>query len=151
MPKCSACLTNLDSGPFLSNYLTMLDAGCRQRPDVGSTISVTGDPFTTLPINITTPTPTLATLPAPDYGAISLGARVGIAFGALAFILALAGFCIVMNGKRRRRAFLRDLERKHGGQGWPTPKAHQGGSTRTQTCLRRPSASGHFEGGTRVP
>ena len=130
VPKCSACLTALDNGHYLNNYLVMLDAGCQQTPAVGSTISVAGNPFSTVPMNVTTPTPTLASIPAPNYGPISLGARVGIAFGALAGILALTGFCVVMNGKRRRRAFLKDLEKKHRAQGWPGPNGHfEGGQS----------------------
>jgi hypothetical protein len=105
----------------LANYITMLEAGCEQRPGNGSTLSVSGSPFDTTPVVITTPSPT-ASVPEVDYGPVSLGARVGIAFGGLAFILMILGFCVVCNGKRRRRAFLRDLERRNAGQGWPHPK-----------------------------
>jgi len=122
---CTSCLVQLPNGHFLSNYITMLDAACQQKPGNGSTISIQGSPFETTPVVITTPSPTYATVPTPDYGPISLGARVGIAFGAFAFILAIIGFCIVCNGKRRRRAFLRELEQRNG-QGWPHPKARYG-------------------------
>ncbi len=121
-------MTALDDGHYLNNYLTILDAACQQLPAIGSSISVSGPPFTTTPISITTPSPTYASVPSQDYGPVSLGARVGIAFGALAFIIALAGFCVVMNGKRRRRAFLRELEKKHAGQSWPEPKDRYGGN-----------------------
>ncbi|KAK0626307.1 hypothetical protein B0T14DRAFT_391954, partial [Immersiella caudata] len=124
--NCQACLVRLPNGHFLSNYLTMLDAACQQQPSNGSTISIQGNPFETTPVVITTPSPTYATVPTPDYGPVSLGARVGIAFGALAFVLVIVGFCIVCNGKRRRRAFLRELEERNGGQGWPHPKARYG-------------------------
>jgi hypothetical protein len=123
--NCQQCLVQLPNGHFLSNYLTMLDAACQQKPGNGSTISIQGSPFETTPVVITTPSPTFATVPAPDYGPVSLGARVGIAFGALAFILVIVGFCIVCNGKRRRRAFLQELEQRNGGQ-WPHPKARYG-------------------------
>lgn len=123
---CEQCLTQLPNGQLLSNYLTMLDAACQQKPGNGSTISIQGSPFASTPVVITEPSPTYATVPAPDYGPVSLGARVGIAFGGLAFLLVIAGFCIVCNGKRRRRAFLRDLEQRNGGQGWPHPKARYG-------------------------
>ncbi|KAK0719949.1 hypothetical protein B0H67DRAFT_486953 [Lasiosphaeris hirsuta] len=124
--KCTTCLVRLPDGYFLSNYVTMLDAGCQQKPGINSTISIQGNPFETIPVVITAPTPTYASVPSPDYGPVSLGARVGIAFGGLAFILAIVGCCIVCNGKRRRRAFLRDLERRHGGPGWPHPKSRFG-------------------------
>ncbi|KAH8882852.1 hypothetical protein GQ53DRAFT_700411 [Thozetella sp. PMI_491] len=125
--KCSLCLTALDDGHYINNYLTVLDAACQQKPAEGSTVSVSGTVFDKNPIHITTPTPTLASIPPPDFGPVSLGARVGIAFGAIAFILAILGFCIVMNGKRKRRAFLRELEKKHAGQGWPHPSERYGG------------------------
>lgn len=113
--RCTSCLRGLDdAGYYLSNYITTLDAACQQKPEVGSTVSIQGSIFESTPVVITTPSPTYATVPAPDYGPVSLGARVGIAFGGLALILAIVGFCIVCNGKRRRRAFLRQLERRHG-------------------------------------
>lgn len=115
VPACTACLSNLDNGFYLRNYITMLDTGCQQRPTNGSTLSIAGSPFDRRPVNATDPVLTLATIPLPDYGPVSLGARVGIAFGGLALILALVGFCIVLNGKRRRRAFLRTLERARAG------------------------------------
>ena len=89
-------------------------------------MSFSGNPFGNTQVVITEPTATYATIPAPDYGPVSLGARVGIAFGGLAFILVILGFFIVLNGKRRRRAFLRDLERRQQGQGWPHPKTRYG-------------------------
>lgn len=125
---CTSCLHNLDDGHYLANFMTILEAGCQQQPSNGSTISFAGNPFETTPVVITTPSPTYESLPLPDYGPVSLGARVGIAFGGLAFILILLGFFIVCNGKRRRRAFLRDLERRNAGQGWPHPKGRYGGN-----------------------
>ncbi|KAK4190672.1 hypothetical protein QBC35DRAFT_62968 [Podospora australis] len=127
VPRCSGCLTQLtDSGHYLNNYLMILEAACEQKPSPGETISVKGDPFGSEPIVIIPPEPTYATIPAPDYGAVSLGARVGIALGGLAFLLVIVGFCIVCNGKRRRRAFLRDLERRHGKGQWPHPATRYG-------------------------
>lgn len=126
---CTSCLAQLDegrNGHFFSNYVLTLEAACQQRPSNGSTVSIQGGVFETTQVVITTPMPTYATLPTPDYGPVSLGARVGIAFGGLAFILSIIGFCIVFNGKRRRRAFLRELEQRNGGQGWPHPKGRYG-------------------------
>jgi hypothetical protein len=128
VPKCSPCLLALQDGVYTNNYMTILEAACEQKPAPGSTVSIDGDPFSTTPIVIVPPEVTYASVPTPDYGSISLGARVGIAFGGLAFLLAVAGFCIVCNGKRRRRAFLRELERRHGAGGYPHPKTWYGGS-----------------------
>ncbi|KAL2179226.1 uncharacterized protein P884DRAFT_220386 [Thermothelomyces heterothallicus CBS 202.75] len=133
-PPCSECLIPLQQdhlrGIYENNYVTILEAACEQRPDPGFTVSIAGDPFDpNVAVSIVEPHPDASSVPTPDYGPVSLGARVGIAFGGLAFILVVAGVCIVCNGKRRRRAFLRELERRHGGQGWPHPKTRYGGSS----------------------
>ncbi|KAK3994722.1 centromere/microtubule binding protein cbf5-like protein [Cladorrhinum sp. PSN332] len=134
LQNCGPCVKELpmdtDGGKYINNFVSILEAACEQRPEVGSTISVTGDPFSQdSPVVIVPPQTTYATVPAPDYGPVSLGARVGIAVGGIAFILAVVGFCIVCNGKRRRRAFLRDLERRHGANpGWPHPSTRYGGN-----------------------
>lgn len=126
--QCNHCLANYDvGGNYLVNYITLLNASCTQRPEVGSTISFRGDPFANEYNNITITDPEPKGLPLPDYGPVSLGARVGIAFGGLALILFILGFGIVCNGKRRRRRFLRELERRNAGQGWPHPKTRHAG------------------------
>lgn len=110
LSKCQPCL---QSGRhyILSNYMTMLDAACTQQPAEGRTISVSGPPFTTNAIVATTPAPTGYTF-VPDNGPLNLGAKVGIAFAGVAVILIAAGCGIVCNGKRRRRRFLRDMEKR---------------------------------------
>ncbi|GAB1314078.1 hypothetical protein MFIFM68171_04288 [Madurella fahalii] len=124
VPKCSPCLEVLEDGHYLVNYMMILEAACEQKPSPGSTVSIQGDPFGTDTVVIVEPQPTYATVPSPDYGPVSLGARVAIAFGAFAFILAIIGYCIVCNGKRKRRAFLRNLQHHHGG---PHPSSRYGG------------------------
>lgn len=104
----------------------MLDAACTQQPAEGRTISVSGPPFTTKAIQATTPAPTGYTF-VPDNGPLNLGAKVGIAFAGVAIILIAAGCGIICNGKRRRRRFLRDMEKRQamaqtqgfGGSRWP--------------------------------
>jgi hypothetical protein len=107
--------------------MTVLEAACEQKPSTGSTVSIQGDLFGSEDVVIVPPQPAYASVPSTDYGPISLGGRVGIAFGGSAFLLAVAGFCIVCNGKRKRRAFLRDLQRRHEAQGWPHPSTRYGG------------------------
>jgi hypothetical protein len=105
--------------------VTLLDTGCTQQPLPGKTISVEGDPFSVQIVNATDPSPTPSL--SPDHytsSSFTLGAKVGIAVGGLLLVLAIAGFCIVWNGKRRRRAFLRRLEARTGGKGWPTPSTN---------------------------
>jgi hypothetical protein len=128
--SCTSCLLHLQDGVLLlHNYIQILQAACEQTPEPGRTVSIRGNPFGQEPIVIVPPQENLPSVPEPDYGPVSLGARVGIAFGGLAFILALAGCFIVCNGKRRRRRFLRELERRNGGgaQNWPHPKTRYGG------------------------
>ncbi|KAJ6782564.1 hypothetical protein PWT90_04556 [Aphanocladium album] len=108
----------------LSNFVTMLHAGCKQRPEQGVTVGVSGDPFAKTPITITSPSPIATVDPAWfDHGPLDLSAKVGIAVGGFVFILIILGIFIVWNGKRRRRAFLRKLDIKTANRGWPSPQA----------------------------
>ncbi|CAK7223968.1 hypothetical protein SCUCBS95973_005359 [Sporothrix curviconia] len=152
VPKCTACLSS--SSTFMENYVTILDAACRQMPNDGSTLSVQGTPFSTIPMNVTTPSATPLYTYTPTYSPISLGGKVGIAVGGLVLILSIAGFLIVFFGRRRRRAFLKGVEARYGGgghhgggvmggrggDGWPSPdmaqmarNAHDKYSTPTST------------------
>ena len=129
VPKCEACLV-AGEDYFTRNYVTILDAACRQQPSSGSTLSITGTPFSTVPMNITTPSETPLYTYTPSHEAVSLGGKVGIAIGALVLLLSVAGFLVVCLGRRRRRAYLRSIESKYGGNGggaysaaknWPSP------------------------------
>lgn len=117
---------------YMNNFLVMLNASCVQTPEPGETISVGGEPFSTIPMNVTVPTPKSLYTYHPD-NSFPLGARVGIAAGGIAFILSVVGCCIIWNGKRRRRRFLRELEEKHLNQGWPHPKTRHGGPDMLET------------------
>ncbi|OLN84911.1 hypothetical protein CCHL11_03927 [Colletotrichum chlorophyti] len=119
--RCASCLRAGVNNDYLTNFITILDAGCQQKPSPGNTISVEGSPFSKTRVNITDPTPTNSYVPNYDNGPINLGAKVGITIGGILLILSLAGFCVVWNGKRRRRAFLKKLDMKQKGPGWPTP------------------------------
>ncbi|KAB5575661.1 hypothetical protein GE09DRAFT_1053184 [Coniochaeta sp. 2T2.1] len=130
--KCSACLLAGDMH-YLNNFVVMLNATCLQTPAPGTTISVQGDPFSTKPMNVTTPTPAPLYTYTPDKSAVPLGARVGIAAAGIIVILAVGGCCIIWNGKRRRRRFLRELEKRHADAGWPHPKTRHGGSDMLET------------------
>lgn len=106
--------------------IVMLQVACDQKPQPGSTISVDGSIFSTTVMNETSPTPTSTWTNFNNSGPLSLGAKVGIAVGGLCLVLAITGFCIVWNGRRRRRAFLRKLEMRHKEAGWPHPFAGRG-------------------------
>ncbi|KAK2040467.1 hypothetical protein LZ31DRAFT_474476 [Colletotrichum somersetense] len=155
--NCAACLRAGDNH-YLTNFLTILDAGCQQRPEPGATISVEGSPFSKTLVNITEPTPTNTYVSNYNSGPISLGGKVGIAIGGVVLILAIAGFCIVWNGKRRRRAFLKQLEMKQKGPAvWPSPLNMAGinGTPLSQRPLRSwddtPSTQGPTRGWDDTP
>lgn len=103
--------------------LVVLQVACDQRPALGSTVSVQGGIFSTTVMNETSPTPSSDWTDYTNSGPISLRGKVGIAIGGLCLILAITGFCIVCNGRRRRRTFLRKLEMRHKDDGWPHPFA----------------------------
>lgn len=107
----------------MANMVEMLQVGCDQKPEPGRTIAIDGSIFSTTLMNETTPTETSTWTSLYNHGPLSLGAEVGIAIGGLCFVLAVAGFCVVCNGRRRRRAFLRKLEMRHKDSGWPHPSS----------------------------
>ncbi|KAJ4249483.1 hypothetical protein NW762_012340 [Fusarium torreyae] len=119
---CTECLRAGDNY-FLANFFTLLQAGCKQKPQPGVEVSIDGNVFSQDVVNVTEPSPVASLDPDwLDHGPISLGAKVGIAAGGVALILVILGFCIIWRGKRRRRAFLRQLEnRPRAKGGWPTP------------------------------
>lgn len=119
---CINCLRS-SSQSFMANMISMLQVGCDQKPAAGSAISIDGSIFTTTLMNETSAKETSTWSSLYNNGPLSLGAEVGIAIGGFCFILAVAGFCIVCNGRRRRRAFLRKLEMRHKDSGWPHPSA----------------------------
>ena len=89
---------------------------------------------------MTTPTPSAHIDPAWfDHGPINLSAKVGIAVGGFACLLMVAGFFIICNGKRRRKAYLRKLDIKYRKKGWPmTPQTQQQGEMFETPVSQRP-------------
>ncbi|PHH87844.1 hypothetical protein CDD83_8331 [Cordyceps sp. RAO-2017] len=121
--SCAECLQAAENF-YLANFVTVLQAGCDQKPAPGVGLGLEGNLFSTDSVNITAPTPTASVNPAWfDQGPLDLGAKVGIAVGGLVLVLVVLGCAIVLNGKRRRRAFLRRLEAKYGHKSWPSPGA----------------------------
>ncbi|KAF7523624.1 hypothetical protein G7054_g11684 [Neopestalotiopsis clavispora] len=104
---CNNCLGAMEYGHQFINYVNILDGACKMQPADGSTLAIKGNIFSTDTVSVTTPTPTAAVSSSGPSGPLSLGGIVGVAIGGAAFILAVLGFCIVMNGKRKRRAFLK--------------------------------------------
>lgn len=139
---CINCLLAEDDD-YLANMLVLLQVGCDQRPGPGSTVAVSGSLFSTTLLTEASPSPTSTWTNPTDTGPLSLGAKVGIAIGALCLLLVAAGVFIVCNGRRRRRAFLRKLEmrQKDAGSGWPHPSyadRGQGGGSHGIMSTRGP-------------
>ncbi|KAK2594909.1 hypothetical protein QQS21_007357 [Conoideocrella luteorostrata] len=118
---CTDCL-QAEGRYTMANFVTALQAGCQQKPAPGFFIGLDGEIFSTTAVQLSTPSPTSSINPAWfDNGPLSLGAKVGIAIGSLIGLLILLGCGIVCNGKRRRRAYLRNLDIKTAQRGWPSP------------------------------
>lgn len=100
------------------------------------TLGLEGNIFSSQVVNITAPTPTAQVDPAWfDHGPLTLGAKVGIAVAGFILLLILAGVGIVCKGRRRRKAFLRNLQAtmpqmNSSSGGWPSmPTQHDAGET----------------------
>ncbi|KAG5980568.1 hypothetical protein E4U55_003891 [Claviceps digitariae] len=116
---CTDCLQA--EGRFtMANFVIALQAGCLQKPAPGLFIGLDGELFSSTAVQMSSPSPTAAIDPAWfDNGALTVGAKVGIAIGCIVGVLVLLGCGIVWNGKRKRRAFLRTLDAKYTQGGWP--------------------------------
>ncbi|RYP78268.1 hypothetical protein DL771_000745 [Monosporascus sp. 5C6A] len=77
-----------------------------------ATIPLDGEIFsTTEQVNVTQPTPTSTFNSDARVGNLSYGAVAGIAIGAVVVLLIIMGCFVVLNGKRKRKAYLRQRER----------------------------------------
>lgn len=125
--------------------VTALEAGCQQQPKPGVSLSIQGSVFSTTPVNITTPMPSGASIPAIDRGSLSLGAKVGIAAAGVVVILFLAGFCIICRGRRRRRAEIARHQRESGYAKWFEEQQMHGQDGGTGMSSGDVSAGGFFD------
>ncbi|GAB0136589.1 hypothetical protein EsDP_00004886 [Epichloe bromicola] len=117
---CTDCL-QAEGRYSMANFVIALQAGCQQKPAPGLFIGLDGGIFSQTAVQISTPSPTARVDPDWfDKGPLTLGAKVGIAIGGLVGVLILLGCGIILNGKQRRRAYLRTLHTKYAQKGWPT-------------------------------
>ncbi|CZR59233.1 uncharacterized protein PAC_09125 [Phialocephala subalpina] len=121
-PKCSSCLQEMGNENFLANFVTVLEGACVEQPVLGSRLNIAGNVFSSNTVNVTNPTATPISTYNPSKGGFTLGAKIGVAVGAIVIFLAITGFCIVWNGKRRRRRILAEKARASGYE-W---QAHHG-------------------------
>jgi hypothetical protein len=95
--------------------VSILDGGCAQTPNPGTILSLQGQVFSpTTQLNVTVPSPSSLPYSNGYSNGLSIGAKVGIAVGAIIVFLFITGFCIVWNGKRRRKGFLAKKARLSG-------------------------------------
>ncbi|KAG6006241.1 hypothetical protein E4U21_007204 [Claviceps maximensis] len=130
---CTDCL-QAESRFAMANFVIALQAGCSQKPAAGLFIGLDGELFSSTALQISSPSPTAMIDPSWfDNGPITLGAKVGIAIGCIVGALVMFGCGVVWNGKRRRRAFLRNLDAKHAQGEWSAPdKQYEMGETMRQ-------------------
>ncbi|TGJ80897.1 hypothetical protein E0Z10_g7858 [Xylaria hypoxylon] len=120
LDKCTSCL--LAGGrSYIRNFLSILSGACQlqaEHPQI-QTIPLTGAIFSNEMANVTNPTTTAAVQVHNSVGPLSYGALAGIVIGGVAFVLILLGCGIVINGKRRRKNYLRRREEQT--KNWPSP------------------------------
>lgn len=104
-----------------------LQAGCEQKPAPGLMIGLDGNIFEDKMVNATAASPTASVDPSWfDDGPLTLPIKVAIGAAGVVVLLFLAGACIIWNGRRRRRAFLRKIESRNSKMaGWPSPQQTQ--------------------------
>ncbi|KAI1776296.1 hypothetical protein F4818DRAFT_413609 [Hypoxylon cercidicola] len=116
LDKCHDCLLIAEQH-YLSNYISILDGACRLRLEPPATLPLQGNVFSTDVVNVTDPTPTATFAPTGITGPLDSGAIAGIVIGGLVVLLAVVGCGIVLNGKRRRKTYLR--RRSQMAKNWP--------------------------------
>jgi hypothetical protein len=122
--------------------VTILEAGCIQEPAVGATLSIQGTPFSSTMVNITTPSPSSLAYNNGVSDGLSLSAKVGISVGCIIVLLVVTGFCIVWNGRRRRRRFL--AEKAHQ-SGYEWDAARHGHMGKGDTSASDSTPAGFFD------
>ncbi|KAF4585759.1 centromere/microtubule binding protein cbf5-like protein [Ophiocordyceps camponoti-floridani] len=94
---CAECL-QVAQKPYLANFVTVLEAGCEQKPEPGIGVGISGSVFSHDWVNVSAPSPTATVNPAWfDQGQLGLGGKVGIAVGSLVAVLIVAGCVVVVN------------------------------------------------------
>ncbi|OTB18826.1 hypothetical protein K445DRAFT_19435 [Daldinia sp. EC12] len=130
LDKCHDCLTSSSNSDYLRNYISILDGACRLRLEPPATLPLQGNIFSTDVVNVTEPTPTATFAPPGLKGPLDSGAIAGIVVGGIVVLLIIGGCGIVLNGKRRRKAYLR--RREQTAKNWPST---QGGGEMYETPI----------------
>ncbi|KAK8142638.1 hypothetical protein G3M48_008453 [Beauveria asiatica] len=98
--KCMQCLRDSQNQTYLANFITALEAGCRQTPEKGTAIGLSGTIFTNRAVQITDPNDT----PHPDNDkshGLATGAIIGIAVAVIILILIAVGLLLYYCARER--------------------------------------------------
>ncbi|KAJ6438542.1 LPXTG-domain-containing protein [Purpureocillium lavendulum] len=119
LAPCISCLQATSGEAYLSNFMTALEAGCKQDPAEGSLLGISGSVFSTTAINITDPT-----AKSKDDGGngLSPSAIAGIVVGVVLVFLAAAALFTV---HWRRERTLDDWDRRYYGSGPASPATYR--------------------------
>ncbi|KAM3560383.1 hypothetical protein MY1884_002978 [Beauveria asiatica] len=94
---CIQCLRETQDQTYMANFLTALEAGCRQTPEKGTAIGLSGTVFSSEPVKITDPDKP----PAEEHDSLSTGAIIGIAIGVIVAILVAIALILVYCHKQK--------------------------------------------------
>ncbi|GJN75273.1 hypothetical protein PLICBS_009370 [Purpureocillium lilacinum] len=119
LSPCISCLQATTGEAYLSNFMTALEAGCKQDPAEGSILGISGSVFSTTAINITDPT-----AKSKDDGGngLSPSAIAGIVVGVVLVFLAAAALFTV---HWRRERTLDDWDRRYYGSSSTSPATYR--------------------------
>ncbi|KAI0490412.1 hypothetical protein F4859DRAFT_457969 [Xylaria cf. heliscus] len=120
LDKCTDCLV-ADGKTYIRNFVSILSGACQLQLQPPQTIPLTGSIFSHTLVNVTNPTNTAAAHVNNNVGPLTSGALAGIVIGGVVFLLILLGCGVVINGKRRRKNYLRRREQQT--KNWPSPAA----------------------------
>ncbi|KAI1171939.1 hypothetical protein F4777DRAFT_582400 [Nemania sp. FL0916] len=118
--KCTQCLLT-DSNTIMRNFVSVLSGACSPEAQQLATLPLTGPIFSQNLVNVTNPTNTATPNAHNNVGPLTTGALAGIVIGGVVFLLILVGCGVVLNGKRRRKNYLRRREEQT--KNWPSPQA----------------------------
>ncbi|KAI1198486.1 hypothetical protein F5X97DRAFT_148106 [Nemania serpens] len=118
--KCTDCLPP-DGKAYIRNFVSILSGACQLQLQPPATIPLTGAVFSYDQVNVTNPTSTASVPTHNNVGPLSTGALVGIVIGGIVLLLIFLGCGVVINGKRRRKNYLRRREEQT--KNWPSPLA----------------------------
>ncbi|UNI18958.1 hypothetical protein JDV02_005187 [Purpureocillium takamizusanense] len=119
LAPCISCLQATSGEAYLSNFMTALEAGCKQDPAEGSILGISGSVFSTTAINITDPA---AKSKGDDGNGLAPSAIAGIVIGVLlVFLAAIALFTVHW----RREKTLDDWDRRYYGSSSCSPETYR--------------------------